>query len=188
MDYIMIITDVSVDHEYAHILIVALSPEGIYTVDVSRLIRFYKFLICSPMNWLSHLWRIGGTKREPFVISFIGCFLLWRPDAFLLLLMGLGAGLCRELKRQIRCVLMVFFRPCEVVNIGPKAAAFSALAEVCVSRWFAAYLGYFCILSEYRYQNQSHKKLCPAEGHLFSQGRSSLVRWLSFHGSYSQCD
>lgn len=49
-DYIMIITDVSVDHEYAHTLIVTLSPEGICTVDVSRLIRVYMFLICSPMN------------------------------------------------------------------------------------------------------------------------------------------
>lgn len=52
MDYIMIITDVSVDHEDAHILIVVLGPEGINTVDVSRLIKVYMFLICSPMNWV----------------------------------------------------------------------------------------------------------------------------------------
>lgn len=36
--------------------------------------------------------------------------------------------------------------------------------------------------------NQSHEKLFPMEDHLFSQGRSSLAGWLSFHGSYSQCD
>lgn len=66
MDYIVMITDVSVDHEYTRILIVALGPEGIHTVDVPRLIRFYMFLIFSPLNWVSHLWRIGGMKREPF--------------------------------------------------------------------------------------------------------------------------
>lgn len=183
MDYIMIITDVSVDHEY--VLIVALGPEGIYTVDVSRLIRVYMFLICSPMNWVSFVENRRNQARPVcrFIYWLLSSMKSWcvsaAPD---------GTGLCRELKRQIRCVSMIFLRPCEVVNIGPKGAAFSALAEVCVSRWFAAYLGYFCILSEYCHQNQSHKKLCPAEGHLFSQGHSSLARWLSFHGSYSQCD